>query len=47
MSALTDAAVRAGARTGLLIASPDGERLYRRLGWTPRATVLTAKAARR
>ena len=35
-------AAERGARTGLLVASTAGERLYRALGWSPRATVLVA-----
>ncbi|MFD0560184.1 acetyltransferase (GNAT) family protein [Stackebrandtia endophytica] len=43
MTALAEAAVDAGAGTGLLIASPAGAQLYRRLGWSPEATVLSAR----
>lgn len=43
MSALTESALALGATTGLLIASPDGQRLYRALGWTSRATIVTAR----
>jgi GNAT superfamily N-acetyltransferase len=43
MSALTESALALGATTGLLIASPDGQGLYRTLGWTSRAIILTAR----
>lgn len=33
MAALTEAARERGARTGLLVASAEGRRLYERLGW--------------
>ncbi|MFI1380803.1 GNAT family N-acetyltransferase [Embleya sp. NPDC020886] len=41
MTALGDAAAARGARTGVLVASPDGLALYRTLGWTQHG-VLTA-----
>lgn len=45
MSALIQAAIRqGGARTGLLVASPDGKHLYTSLGWTPVANVLIARS---
>lgn len=44
MSALIEAAVRQGARTGLLVASHDGKHLYTSLGWTPVADVLVARS---
>ncbi|CCH33231.1 GNAT family N-acetyltransferase [Actinosynnema sp. NPDC047251] len=42
MGALAEAAVVRGARTGILLASPDGERLYTSLGWTTRWSVVIA-----
>ncbi|NMO32781.1 GNAT family N-acetyltransferase [Streptomyces sp. GMY01] len=44
MSALAEAAVSQGARTGLLIASQDGQRLYSALDWRHEADVLIARA---
>ncbi|MGW5434869.1 GNAT family N-acetyltransferase [Streptomyces sp. NPDC004059] len=43
MSALAEAAVAQGARTGLLIASEEGQRLYSSLGWRHKADVLIAR----
>jgi GNAT superfamily N-acetyltransferase len=43
MSALAEAAVAQGARTGLLIASEEGQRLYSSLGWRHEAAVLIAR----
>ncbi|MFF7240236.1 GNAT family N-acetyltransferase [Streptomyces collinus] len=43
MSALAEAAVAQGARTGLLIASEEGQRLYSPLGWRREADVLIAR----
>ncbi len=43
MSALAEAAAAQGARTGLLIASEEGQRLYSSLGWHHRADVLIAR----
>ncbi|MET9364587.1 N-acetyltransferase [Streptomyces sp. NPDC006632] len=44
MSALAEAAVAQGARTGLLIASEEGQRLYSSLlGWRHEADVLIAR----
>lgn len=43
MSALAEAAVSQGARTGLLIASEEGQRLYSSLGWRHEADVLIAR----
>ncbi|MCG6500002.1 GNAT family N-acetyltransferase [Kitasatospora sp. A2-31] len=43
MSALAQAAVAQGARTGLLIASEEGQRLYSSLGWHHEADVLIAR----
>ncbi|MGF1242353.1 GNAT family N-acetyltransferase [Streptomyces sp. 2-6] len=43
MSALAEAAVSQGARTGLLIASQEGQRLYSTLGWRHEADVLIAR----
>ncbi|MBO3741406.1 N-acetyltransferase [Actinoplanes flavus] len=42
MGSLAAAAVAAGAETGLLIASTDGQMLYPRLGWRTVARVLVA-----
>ncbi len=42
MGALAGAALEAGAEHGLLIASEEGQHLYRRLGWRPVADVLIA-----
>lgn len=44
MSALAVTAAQRGARTGLLVATTEGEHLYTRLGWTPAATMLSATA---
>lgn len=44
MSALGRAARRRGATTGLLVAVPEGERLYTSLGWSTDAHFLTAAA---
>ncbi|WP_328721024.1 GNAT family N-acetyltransferase [Streptomyces sp. NBC_00247] len=44
MSALVEVAVAQGARTGLLIASEEGQRLYSSLGWHYSADVLIARA---
>ena len=43
MSALAEAALAQGARTGLLIASQDGQRLYTALGWHHEADVLISR----
>lgn len=43
MSALAEAAVTQGARSGLLIASEEGQRLYSSLGWRREADVLIAR----
>lgn len=43
MSALAEAAVSQDARTGLLIASEEGQRLYSSLGWHHEADVLIAR----
>jgi hypothetical protein len=43
MSALAEAAVAQGARTGLLVASEEGQRLYSSLGWRHEADVLIAR----
>ena len=47
MGALADRAVERGARTGLLMATTDGFGLYRRLGWVPEATMVTASGSAR
>ncbi|MGZ0149029.1 GNAT family N-acetyltransferase [Kribbella sp. WER1] len=46
MGALAGRAIDRGARTGLLMATADGFQLYRRLGWTAEATMVTASGAR-
>ena len=43
MSALCRVAIAAGAVTGILIASPQGEQLYTALGWSPVAAVVAAR----
>lgn len=43
MSALTSEATARGAKTGILIASPEGERLYTSLGWQRHASILVAR----
>jgi GNAT superfamily N-acetyltransferase len=43
MSALAQSATARGARHGLLIASADGQHLYRRLGWRHVASVVVAR----
>ncbi|MFC9889011.1 GNAT family N-acetyltransferase [Streptomyces pilosus] len=43
MGALAEAALAQGARTGLLLASEEGQRLYSSLGWHHRADVLIAR----
>ncbi|WP_432944883.1 GNAT family N-acetyltransferase [Kribbella sp. CA-253562] len=45
MGVLAERAVARQATTGLLMASSDGAALYRKLGWVPQATMLTARAA--
>src|SRR3954452_9205271 len=47
MGALAARAVERGARTGLLMATTDGFGLYRRLGWVPEATMVTASGSAR
>lgn len=42
MGALTRRAIERGARTGLLMATTEGVRLYTTLGWLPEATMVTA-----
>lgn len=42
MSALVRSAIEEGVEQGILIASEDGQRLYRTLGWQPVADVLIA-----
>ncbi|MEU3600174.1 GNAT family N-acetyltransferase [Streptomyces sp. NPDC006798] len=44
MSTLAETAVSQGARTGLLIASEEGQRLYASLGWHHEADVLIARS---
>jgi GNAT superfamily N-acetyltransferase len=43
MSALVNEAVARGAKTGILVASAEGELLYQRLGWQRDASVLVAR----
>ncbi len=45
MGVLARRALERGATTGLLMATVEGAALYRKLGWVPQATMLTAKAA--
>jgi ribosomal protein S18 acetylase RimI-like enzyme len=42
MRMLSDHAVRNGLGTGILVATEDGRRLYRRLGWTVRGEIAGA-----
>jgi GNAT superfamily N-acetyltransferase len=42
MGALSRRALERGASTGLLMATTDGYHLYRKLGWLPEATMVTA-----
>ncbi|WP_371406827.1 GNAT family N-acetyltransferase [Kribbella sp. NBC_00662] len=42
MGALSRRALERGASKGLLMATTDGVHLYRRLGWLPEATMVTA-----
>ncbi|MER7245855.1 GNAT family N-acetyltransferase [Kribbella sp. NPDC000426] len=42
MGALSRRALDRGASTGLLMATTDGFHLYRKLGWLPEATMVTA-----
>ncbi|MFC6161177.1 GNAT family N-acetyltransferase [Kribbella jiaozuonensis] len=42
MGALSRCAIERGASTGLLMATTDGLHLYRKLGWLPEATMVTA-----
>jgi ribosomal protein S18 acetylase RimI-like enzyme len=42
MGALSRRALERGATTGLLMATADGFHLYRKLGWLPEATMVTA-----
>ncbi|MEV0284039.1 GNAT family N-acetyltransferase [Kribbella sp. NPDC050820] len=43
MGALSRRAFERGAETGLLMATVEGAHLYRKLGWMPEATMVTAK----
>jgi ribosomal protein S18 acetylase RimI-like enzyme len=45
MGALARRALSRGARTGLLMATTDGFHLYRKLGWSAEATIVTASGA--
>ncbi|NIK54685.1 GNAT family N-acetyltransferase [Kribbella shirazensis] len=42
MGALAQRAIERGSRTGLLMATTDGFHLYRKLGWSSEATMVTA-----
>jgi ribosomal protein S18 acetylase RimI-like enzyme len=44
MAAMVEAAMAQGARRGILIASADGLRLYRRLGWKVVADIVIARS---
>lgn len=44
MSGLAAAAVRDGAKRGILVASSDGRQLYERLGWSVAANIVIARA---
>jgi ribosomal protein S18 acetylase RimI-like enzyme len=44
MAAMVEAAMARGARRGILIASADGLRLYRRLGWKVVADIVIARS---
>lgn len=46
MAVLTAAALRLGARRALLVASPQGQALYRRLGWRTVAAMATYEPVR-
>ena len=43
MTALVQEAIEAGAKTGLLVASAQGKKLYESLGWKAKASVVTAR----
>ena len=43
MTALAQEAVEAGAKTGLLVASAQGRKLYESLGWKVKASVVSAR----
>lgn len=45
MGALSRRAVERGATSGLLMATVEGVHLYRKLGWLPEATMVTAKGS--
>jgi GNAT superfamily N-acetyltransferase len=45
MGALSRRAVERGAASGLLMATLEGVHLYRKLGWLPEATMVTAKSS--
>ncbi|MFI7067388.1 GNAT family N-acetyltransferase [Kribbella sp. NPDC050124] len=45
MGELSRRAVERGAETGLLMATVEGVHLYRKLGWVPEATMVTAKGS--
>ncbi|HEY3562579.1 MAG TPA: GNAT family N-acetyltransferase, partial [Kribbella sp.] len=47
MGALARYAIERGSRTGLLMATTDGFHLYRKLGWLPEATMVTASGTAR
>jgi GNAT superfamily N-acetyltransferase len=45
MGALSRRAIERGAESGLLMATAEGGHLYRKLGWLPEATMVTAKGS--
>lgn len=45
MTALADLAASRGARTGILVATPAGQALYRTIGWTTRTPMTAAVLA--
>ncbi|TCO16586.1 acetyltransferase (GNAT) family protein [Kribbella steppae] len=45
MGALNRRAIERGAESGLLMATVEGVHLYRKLGWLPEATMVTAKGS--
>ncbi|MEI8410821.1 MULTISPECIES: GNAT family N-acetyltransferase [unclassified Kribbella] len=45
MGALSRRAIERGAESGLLMATVEGVHLYRKLGWLPEATMVTAKGS--
>lgn len=45
MGVLSRRAIERGAESGLLMATAEGVHLYRKLGWLPEATMVTAKGS--